>query len=282
MPELPEVETIRFDLNKNLSGYTIIEILVKENKMVQPSVKTLKEQAEGIKILGFLRKAKLLIIKLEKPIFLLLHLKMTGRLLIRDSQDKKDEWDRIIFKLKRGKREKELRFTDQRKFGYVKVVTEEDLKGILAKYGPEPLKDLSLNYFKKILKEKNQAIKKVLMDQSLISGVGNIYANDALYLAKIHPEIPAKDLTPEQVKSLLKAIETVLKAGLKYRGASDNSYLDAFGKKGEYQKHFLVYGKKGEKCLVCGEKIKRYSLGGRGTFYCPHCQNFYKNKKYFQ
>ncbi|OGB75804.1 hypothetical protein A2476_05445 [candidate division CPR3 bacterium RIFOXYC2_FULL_35_7] len=154
----------------------------------------------------------------------------------------------------------------------MKLVSPDELIQIMQKFGPEPLQDLTFAVFQKILQKKRLAIKKVLMDQSIFSGIGNIYANDALYLAKIHPGFVASKLNYMQSKALFQAVETVLRAGLKFRGASDNSYLDAFGNKGKYQEHFLIYRKQGQLCSSCGDKIIRIVVGGRGTFICPSCQ----------
>lgn len=273
MPELPEVETIRYDLNKVFTGYQIKNISGNTAKILQPSLKEVKEQIEGLTIRNFKRRAKLLIVELNKDWDLLIHLKMSGRLLIRDPQDSEDLWTRVVITLKKKAVVKELRFADQRKFGYIKLIKKEDLPNIIKSYGPEPFVDFNLQVLEKIFKSNRRAIKKVLMDQSLISGIGNIYANDALFLAKIYPEVSANKLNQNQIKNLFKAIEKVLRKGLKYRGASDNSYLDAFGKKGQYQEHFLVYGKNREKCPNCGNIIQKMVVGGRGTFYCPKCQH---------
>jgi len=167
----------------------------------------------------------------------------------------------------------ELRFCDLRKFGWIKLVgNKKQLGRILSEFGPEPLDDLDFGTFKKILTSTRRPVKILLMDQKKISGVGNIYANDALFLARIDPRRPANKVTEKEAKKLFQAIEKVLKAGIKYRGASDQYYLDALGHKGSYQDHFLVYGRDGKKCFGCQGKIKRIKIGGRGTFYCPVCQ----------
>lgn len=233
---------------------------------------------------------------------LAVHLKLTGRLLVRKKTDKKDDFQRIIFKLKTPsisslkasgsirtrleerflegrKNEKgktgdlELRFCDARKFGWIKLLDTRELRLENRKFGVEPLtKEFTLDKFKEILNSTGRAVKIVLMDQKKMAGVGNIYANDALFLAKIDPRRPAKKITEEEAKKLYEAIEKVLKAGIKYRGASDQNYLDALGQKGAYQKHFLVYKRDGEKCLKCHGEIKRLKVGGRGSFFCDRCQ----------
>jgi formamidopyrimidine-DNA glycosylase len=191
--------------------------------------------------------------------------------LFRSAEQNLDRWTHVVIYFSD---KTELRFADSRKFGWVKLIeNEKDLEKILSDYGLEPLTDLTLEKFKEILKKNSRAIKIILMDQSKISGIGNIYACEALFLAKIDPQRPAKNLSGREAEILFSKIEEVLRLGLKYRGASDQYYLDAYGQKGEYQKHFLVYGKKGEDCPnSCTGKIKRIVVGGRGTFYCPDCQ----------
>lgn len=270
MPELPEVETIRRDLERLIVGRRIVDVEADSLKQVKPSLAIVKEAVLGVTIVKVERRAKMLQIFLSNGKILAVHLKLTGRLLVRKKTDKKDDFQRILMKLGG---DKELRFCDARKFGWIKLIeNKEELEKILADFGPEPLDDLTLEKFKKILRESNRAIKIVLMDQKKIAGVGNIYANDALFLARIDPRRPAKKLRNEEIKKLYEAIEKVLKAGIKYRGASDQNYLDALGQKGAYQEHFLVYGRDGEKCLKCQGKIKRLRVGGRGSFYCPSCQ----------
>ncbi|PIU69177.1 DNA-formamidopyrimidine glycosylase [candidate division WWE3 bacterium CG06_land_8_20_14_3_00_42_16] len=273
MPELPEVETIRQDLEKELPGFLIDSVQTTFLPMVKPTLTTVREGIVGKTIKDFKRKGKLLIVNFRNSTkHLLFHLKMTGRLLVRDEKHKQDPFTRVILKLSRNGKSRELRFTDVRKFGFVKVAGEEELKKILAAMGPEPLDDLNLEGFKKILQKSRRPVKVVLMDQGLISGVGNIYANEALFLAKIHPRTQSDKIAVEKVENLYFVLIKVLKEGIKYRGASDNTYRDAHGEKGHFQEHFKVYGRKGEKCLVCGEQIKRIELGQRGTFFCPRCQ----------
>jgi formamidopyrimidine-DNA glycosylase len=175
----------------------------------------------------------------------------------------------VMFKLSG---DKELRFSDARKFGWVKLVTSEEWRVMSREFGPEPGKDLDLEAFRKVLGSTNRAVKIAIMDQKKISGVGNIYACDALFLAKIDPRRPANKLDAKDAKRLYEAILKVLKAGIKYRGASDQYYLDALGQKGHYQEHFLVYGRTRKDCFDCKGKVKRIVVGGRGTFWCSSCQ----------
>mgnify|MGYP001590351590 FL=1 len=147
------------------------------------------------------------------------------------------------------------------------------LKEILGKLGPEPLRDLTLGKFREILKSSKKPVKLILMDQEKIAGVGNIYANDALYLAKIHPKTSSMSISRDKQKLLYSNLLKVLKEGLKRKGASKTNFVDVFGQKGSMQEHFYVYGREGETCgNKCGGKIERMTLGGRGTFYCRKCQ----------
>ncbi|MBL7078511.1 bifunctional DNA-formamidopyrimidine glycosylase/DNA-(apurinic or apyrimidinic site) lyase [Candidatus Shapirobacteria bacterium] len=270
MPELPEVETIKRDLAKLLAGKKIFNISTNTPKQIRPSLKTVKKNIIGKKIKGVKRRAKLLLIFLEDNLVLGVHLKMTGQLFFKKNTEPKNKHQRAVITLSEGK---ELRFNDLRKFGYLQLIKgKKELDSTLEKYGPEPFLDLDFVYFKKLLTSTSRAIKIVLMDQSKISGIGNIYANDALFLARVNPAKPANKITAGKAKKLYNSIHQVLKAGIRFRGASDQSYLDALGQKGSYQDHFLTYKRAGEKCFNCGAKIKRIKLGGRGTFYCPICQ----------
>ncbi len=270
MPELPEVETIRRDLNRLIVGKKILDIATDSPKQVQPSLAKVKKAVIGTTIKKIERRAKLLQIFLSNHQILVIHLKLTGRLLVREEGAPKDDWQHVIISLSGNQ---ELRFADLRKFGWVRLLKDKkELEKLLSEFGPEPLDGLDLETFRKILASTSRPVKIVLMDQKKIAGIGNIYANDALFLAKIDPRRPAKKVTEKEAEKLLKAIEKVLQAGIKYRGASDQYYLDALGRKGSYQDHFLTYGRDGEKCLDCGGEIKRLKIGGRGTFYCPACQ----------
>ena len=278
MPELPEVETIKQDLKRLIVGAKILEITTNSAKQVKPSVEVVKKGIEGIVIKKIGRRAKLLQIFLSNGKILLIHLKLTGRLLVRKKDEPEDNWQRVTIKLKtqsakRKSKDLELRFCDLRKFGWMKVIMNDELGIMNDELGIEPLTpDFTLEKFSQILKTTNQAIKIILMDQAKIAGIGNIYASEALFVAGISPAKPTKKLSNLEIKKLKESIIKVLKAGIKYRGASDQYYLDALGQKGTYQDHFLVYQREGKKCLKCGKIIKRITLGGRGTFFCPQCQ----------
>lgn len=277
MPELPEVETIRRDLSELIVGKKILRIETDSPKQVKPSIGDVGKAVVGAKIKEIKRRAKMLLIYLDNGKILTAHLKLTGRLLVRKTGDPKDSWQHVVIKLKaksekRKDEELELRFCDLRKFGWIKLVGGDEVKKMMGEVGPEPMDDLTLEKFRVILSKSTRPVKIVIMDQAKISGVGNIYAADALNLAKVDPRKPAKQLDSLAARRLFEAIEKVLKAGIRYRGASDQHYLDALGHKGHYQEHFLVYNRKGSKCFNCGGTIEKFFLGGRGTYWCPRCQ----------
>jgi len=273
MPELPEVETVRQDLDKHLKGLVVEDVVVKKENLIR-GIGNIREILVRGKFVGVRRRAKLLIFDLEKDgkeLHFVAHLKMTGRFLIRKRGDAKDEYQHITFTLTNGQ---ELRFCDLRQFGYLQIVTEEELKEILAGYGPEPLDDLKLSDFTSRL-TRRIAVKKLLLDQAVFSGIGNIYANEALFLAKIHPERLANTLSSTEAEKLFEAVNEVLSLGLKHRGTTtrDESFRDVFGEPGENADNLKVYEKAGQQCLnKCGGVVKKMMVGGRGTYFCENCQ----------
>jgi formamidopyrimidine-DNA glycosylase len=166
-----------------------------------------------------------------------------------------------------------LFFNDMRVFGWMKIIDKKKYEETVKKSAPDVTeKEFTLEYLTKLLEKSTKAIKLILMDQEKIGGVGNIYANDALYLAKVMPDRRAKSLDQEEISKLYDAVREVINRGIKYGGASAANYVDTKGLGGTYQDHFLVYKKDGQICKECGRKIQKMRLGGRGTFYCPRCQ----------
>jgi len=263
MPELPEVETIRLQLKKFLVEKKITGIEIKKSKSFPNDSKLVI----GAKVIDVRRFGKVCVIDLDNKYSLLVHLKLTGQLLVNGIIG---PHTRVIINFDSDN----LIFNDLRIFGWIKVVKTDEAEnsGFIGKLGPEPFRDLTFDLFKQALEKTTRPIKIILMDQEKISGVGNIYANDALWLAKINPKTPANQLSNQLTNQLFDAILKVLKDGIKYGGASDQHYLKPDGTRGEYQKHFLVYGRSGEPCLKCKIRIVRIVIGGRGTFYCPNCQ----------
>lgn len=283
MPELPEVETIRIGLQKHLVGHTIEDVTLNLAKQITGD----PTDIIGAQIVEVKRFGKGLVVDLNNGFSITIHVKMTGQMLYRrvsgvsdvsgvsgvkvDLLSLPDKYTHVVFVLDN---DAVLFYRDVRQFGWIKIV-RSDLVGsqqYFKSLGPEPLKDLTPEMFSDILKKVRTPIKQVLMDQRKIAGIGNIYANDSLYLAGIHPKRPANALTAKEQSKLFDAIETVLRKGIEVGGASEWSYVDALGQAGKYQDFFKVYRKTGKPCPECGTPIEAIKMGGRGTFYCPVCQ----------
>ncbi|OGG25762.1 DNA-formamidopyrimidine glycosylase [Candidatus Gottesmanbacteria bacterium RIFCSPLOWO2_01_FULL_39_12b] len=281
MPELPEVETLRLQLTDVLFGLTIKKIEIIKDKSFVGDPK----EIIGKKIRELRRFAKILVFDLTGDLSIAIHLKLSGQLIYRGKRQPQkivvtdpllkslpNKHTRVIITFENSDI---LYFNDLRIFGWMKVIQSNQLINLVQNLGPEPLKDLTYEKFEKILDNSRKPVKLVLMDQEKIAGVGNIYANDALFLAGISPKTEARKISKEKAKLLYDKLLKVLKDGIKWGGASENNFRDAFGQMGRKQEHFYVYGKKSEKCLNnCGEKIRRITLGGRGTFFCPLCQKY--------
>ena len=283
MPELPEVETIKRQLGEVLVGLTITDFWLDTPKMVIGK----SEELIKTKVVEVRRRAKLIEIDLNNGRTVLIHLKMTGQLLYQDNssktyQDKPlpplkkstpNKSTHVIFTFDNGAK---LYFNDLRKFGYIKILRTNDVEHtrILSEFGPEPFDpDLTLETFiTRLKKRKTMKIKQLLLDQKFLAGVGNIYANEALFKANIDPRKKVAELSEEQMKELFKQVKNVLEVGIKAGGASDQTYVNAFGEKGKFMDYAVVYRRKGKPCETCGAKIERIALGGRGTFFCPKCQ----------
>jgi len=279
MPELPEVETIASQLNKTLKNLEIKEVFLNWPKLVKGiKPEDFKKLLKNKKILKVWRRAKNILIELDSNLILLIHLKLTGRILYGEKEFVlKDPYIRfyLVFDNK-----KIMALSDLRKFAKVVLFKKdqlnkiEDLKGI----GPEPLeKTFTLEKFTALInqnKKRKKAIKEILMDQKIIAGIGNIYANEILWEAKINPFKSARELTEEEIKKLFLSIKKILSVAIKHNGStiSDEMYRDIFGKEGRYGEIRKVYQREGEKCLRCGATILRTIQANRSTFYCPKCQ----------
>ncbi len=289
MPELPEVETIKRELNGRIKGKKIKKLWTDHSKMVKGvSFNRLEKEIKEAEIIKITRRAKNLFFELSNGKSLWIHLKMTGHLLFKSKNptpqelnslegDRFNSYIHFIFYFTDGS---QIAFSDLRKFGKIRLIkakTREILKDPkkygLEENGPEPLlKRFSAEKLEEILQKKNKAIKLVLMDQSLIAGIGNIYASEILFDAKINPIRKANKLTKKEIKKLYVSIKKVLARAVKMKGSSVNDYRDLSGKKGKFQELLKVYGKTGKKCSSCGKIIKRIKQGQRSTFFCPCCQ----------
>lgn len=288
MPELPEVETVRRGLSKLIIGQKIIDVQFDWPKGFPNSPGDVKNFLIGAKILSVKRRAKVLIIDLDSKYSLVVHLKMTGQLVYR-SNDSKTRYgaghpnDSLIGKLPDkstrvtiGFKDSKLFFNDQRKFGWMRLLPTIEVPNIdfFKKVGPEPLEDVfKFPQFKiRLLKRKNSNIKSVILDQSIIAGVGNIYADESLFAAKIHPKTIVGDISEAKLRKLYTELRRIMKLSIELGGSTDRNYVDAEGKKGSYLKFALVFRRDGQPCVKCGTIIQKLKVAGRGTHVCPSCQ----------
>lgn len=299
MPELPEVQTTVDDLNKKITGRKITGIWFDAPKLIKkPKAQNLETQIKGLKIIGVKRRGKNILIylsqklKVKDQMLLLVHQKMTGHLLYGrweiikvvgrrlsvvsllsgPMREKVNGYIHVIFYLNNGW---QLALSDLRKFAKVVFGLAEEIENSpdLKKLGPDPLsKNFSLIDFKKIISSKKRKIKEVLMDQNLISGIGNIYSDEILWFAKINPLEPANSLNNKKLKELYRSTLFILKKAVKLRGTSISDYRDILGKPGGYAERRFVYRKEGKLCPRCQTKIKRIKIGARSAHYCPACQ----------
>jgi len=278
MPELPEVETIRRSLSRTITGKKIKSLDVRTKKLFIGS----SDDMIGSTIISLKRWAKIFTIVLSNGRFVQIHLKMSGELLY--AKDSKNAELKNILPRAGSKKlpnkhtriivfftdNSALYFNDLRMFGWMKVTTKEEKPK-----SPDALsREFTVDHLQHVFCSTKRSIKTVLMDQEKMGGIGNIYANDALWQAKIHPARAAISLTITEIKKLHRAIIEILKEAIKYKGSSakDEMYVLPNGEKGQYQNHLKVYHRTGSPCLRCKTKIEAMRLGGRGTFFCPKCQ----------
>lgn len=265
MPELPEVETIKRDLEKVVINKKITEVCIHRPAVIrQPPPRDFKKGLEGLTIKNVLRRAKVLILEFTNGKFLVIHLKMTGQLVYPGGGIK----SRVSFHFSDGSN---MDFNDQRLFGELRLLDNLRESKFIQGLGPEPF-DIGPARFKKMLSAKKTKIKPLLMDQTFISGIGNLYAAEILFRAKINPRRPARDLSDLEKERLFARIKKVLKEAICQGGSSVDDYVRLSGEPGNYAKYHKVYGREGRPCRECKGLIKRIVLGGRGTFFCPQCQ----------
>lgn len=288
MPELPEVETVRIGLNKYLPGKTIKAVDFDWPKSFPNDPVQVKKYLIGSKVLDVRRRAKVLLIDLDSEYTLVIHLKMTGQLVYRAGDGERwgaghpndsligelpDRSTRVTFELTNGDK---LFFNDQRKFGWVKLYPSVEVPEIdfFKRVGPEPLSpDFTLAEFRKRLARRARTnIKAAILDQSTVAGVGNIYADESLHMAKIHPATKVGYVSPAKIAKLHKAIKYFLQLSIDHGGSSDKNYVDADGNKGSYLKFAQVFRREGQQCPECGSVIEKIRVAGRGTHICPKCQ----------
>lgn len=288
MPELPEVETTVRDLKKKVLGRTFLDVWTDFKKLIKKpkNFAEFKKEIIGKKIEKIWRRGKNIIFDLSENCSLLIHQKLTGHLLYGKWELKKGEWKskppgplddpmnrflHLIFWLDNNKM---LALSDLRKFAKVELLNQKELKKELISFGPEPLEsDFTFEKFKEVLENKKKGkIKQVLMDQTVIAGIGNIYADEILFEAKIHPFKDISKLPEEELKEIYQATRKILPKAIELGGESISDFRRISGGRGGFDSLRKVYRREGEKCSRCGAIIKRVKLGGRSAHYCPECQ----------
>jgi formamidopyrimidine-DNA glycosylase len=272
MPELPEVETVVSELRDALIGRTITAVTVRWARTVaMPDPTTFAAALCGRSIGGVTRRGKWVALSLEPAGILLIHLRMSGRLLLEAADGPEESHTRVVLGLDNGQR---LRFSDPRKFGRMALVDQPEC--LLGGLGPEPLaEDFTAERLAQMLGTRRTRIKPLLLDQRFLAGLGNIYTDEALWQAGIHPLRPANSLSAAEVACLHQAIRQVLTAAVAARGTTleDTRYVGPNGVPGEFAARLAVYGHAGQPCPRCGTPITRCVVGGRGTYICPQCQS---------
>jgi formamidopyrimidine-DNA glycosylase len=271
VPELPEVETIRRDLEPLVVGRRVTGVEVDPatiHLLAGAPIESLRSSLVGRTFTAMGRRGKYLLLGLDDGRTLVVHLRMTGRLLWRDHEAPPEQYERARLCLDNGH---DLRWSDLRKFGTWRIVDSTD--ELLARLGPEPIdEDFSLKQFRAALAGRKAPVKAVLLDQRRMAGLGNIYVDEALFAARVRPDTPAGWLSPAATKRLWQTSREVLERGIENRGASFRDYVDGQGKPGSQHMYVQVFRRDGKPCYQCGSTIARSVVGGRGTHYCPHCQ----------
>lgn len=274
MPELPEVESVKIGLNQLVKGQVIDQVQVDWPRIIVGDLQFFKDQLSGQKILSVDRRGKYLIFNLSDWA-LISHLRMEGKYLydqIHEENEKHLKHVHVRFYMKEGGC---LLYHDVRKFGRMQLVSPQGVENyfLKKKLGPEPTQE-SFYYsdFSTHLQKINRAIKPVLLDQKVVAGIGNIYADEVLFRASIHPKTPCNQLNDEQIKALHQSIIQVIQQATALGGSTIRTYQNSLGQAGKFQQLLQVYGREGEPCPRCGGKICKIKLAQRGTHYCPNCQ----------
>jgi formamidopyrimidine-DNA glycosylase len=293
MPELPEVETVRNGLQRLLPGRIVQAVDSDWPKSFPNAVADTGQFLIGAKVVEVTRRAKVLLVELSSRYSLVIHLKMTGQLVFRSEDERfgaghpsdslvgelPDKSTRVTITFADGSK---LFFNDQRKFGWVRLMPTAEIPQLdfFKKVGPEPLAaDFTRQLMKeRLLRRKNTNIKVALLDQSVIAGVGNIYADESLWGAKIHPGTPVRNLSDAKFRLLYESLRAVLQLSIDKGGSTDHTYVDAEGRKGNYLNFAKVFRREGRPCPRCGTIIIKTRVAGRGTHLCPHCQKLKQDR----
>jgi formamidopyrimidine-DNA glycosylase len=275
MPELPEVETVARGLQSTIAGRRIISVHLGKTDFIDNPA-DVESELPGRTIRVVERYGKFLLLRLTAAkvtesvgeAALLVHLGMTGMLAPRSVSEPHEKHTHVVMLLDDGR---ELRYVDPRRFGRIAYLANEVLREELARFGADPLEAGFAEFLKRI-RSRHSRIKSLLLDQKVLRGVGNIYADESLWKAKIHPAKLGANLPEEQLKILYQSLQAILRDAIVMRGSSISDFLDADGQPGEYQLHHQIYGREGEKCFRCKTVIRRGSVAGRSSFYCEACQ----------
>jgi formamidopyrimidine-DNA glycosylase len=270
VPELPEIETIVRGLAPRLEGAGFGRPRLLYPRLLRRSSPSGLAALEGLKILALGRRGKMLTIRCEGGRTLVFHLKMTGQMLLVKPGTPEDKHTRLILPL--AGRGLELRFRDIRKFGFLCCLSPGESAPELDALGPEPL-EIDFPSFARLFEGRRGRLKSLLLNQRVIAGIGNIYADEILFRARIHPEIPASSLGKPELRSLWKATRVILNQAISRKGSTISDFADPDGRPGNYQELHKAYGREGERCVRCGTAIRRIVIGGRSSFYCPSCQD---------
>ena len=288
MPELPEVEVVKRSLVDKIQNSIVKAVKINDGRLRYRVDKNKIKKIIGLKIKKISRRSKFLLFFFDDNTVMLVHLGMTGKFFFVNqkntkyktsfyydiNEDKDKKHDRVIFNLSGNQK---LIYNDIRKFGFIKLVKKLNLDQNLhlKNLGPEPLeKKFNFSYFKQYIINKNRSIKDLLMDQKFISGLGNIYVNEILFFSGIKPLKKVKNLSESEIRKIIKFTKKILRKAIALGGSSIKNFSSDNGKKGLFQQHFRVYGKKGDKCSKksCGNKIIKFVISNRATFYCDKCQ----------
>ena len=269
MPELPEVETMKSELSPWVVGQSFTEVTIFDARLVcGGSAEEVRRGLIGQKVESLERRGKYLIFHLSNGKSLIMHLRMTGILLLNPREV--DRYARAVFHLSSGHR---LVFSDRRRLGLIWLV--DDANTVVCKLGPEPLDEsFTPDILEQKLSRHHIPVKAALLDQHIVAGIGNMYADEVLFAARIHPLRRADDLSPEEVQTLYHCIRRVLGAGISRKGASVDTYIRPEGELGTAHSDFKVAHKIGEPCPICGSTIERVLVQNRGSYFCPRCQPF--------
>lgn len=275
MPELPEVQTVVSGLNDILKGKAIKNTIIYDGTVIgYPDNDKFIKLSEGKKIESLDRRGKYIIINFaESEYRLIIHLRMSGKLLYKKRNENRQKHTHVVFEFKDNT---DLRFNNVRKFGRMYIINQDSINeaGNLVNLGIEPLSDeFTVDLFKKMLKKRKAMIKPLLMKQEFIAGIGNIYADEALFLSGIRPDRKSNDLSDKEIENLHAEIRKILIKGIKMGGTSISDYVNALGKTGDFQHELNVYNHEGKECVKCGNTIKREKFSGRAARFCPNCQS---------